>query len=138
VEIKKANCNHGGACTPGKQNLIATSQRAGKYIDGMPTSILYPLCNFAEKAEFCSVANKSVAATMTNVPKIGSSSGKKRKSNTTGSRKKNGKSGSNDIASAGINLLTRMERNWSLEDQKIQIVLLRQQITQEETNRLNT
>ena len=49
VEIKKANCNHGGACTPGKQNLIATSQRAGKYIDGMPTSILYSLCNFAEK-----------------------------------------------------------------------------------------
>ena len=48
VTIKNANCNHGGTCSPGKQNRVAVVSRSGKFVKLMPDKALYTLCNLAE------------------------------------------------------------------------------------------
>jgi hypothetical protein len=41
VIIACANFKHGGICNPGKQNRVATAQRAGKHVQEMPNNALY-------------------------------------------------------------------------------------------------
>ena len=48
VKIKVANCAHGGRCTPSRQNRIMTVQRSGKYVQSLPDTALFTLCNHLE------------------------------------------------------------------------------------------
>ncbi|KAK1748651.1 hypothetical protein QTG54_000590 [Skeletonema marinoi] len=49
VMIRNANCEHGGSCMPGKQNLIAATQRAGGYLNELPDITMFTLCNLFEQ-----------------------------------------------------------------------------------------
>ncbi len=48
IKIIDGCCTHGSACQPGKQNRVNTSQRARKYMNNMPKSAIYTLCNYME------------------------------------------------------------------------------------------
>ena len=48
VIIVDVDCQHGGTCVPSRSNRIATSKRAGAYIDTMPIQAVYSLCNSME------------------------------------------------------------------------------------------
>ena len=48
VLIKEACCKHGGLCTPGRENRVIVVQRAAKYVNNLPTQVLYSLCNVFE------------------------------------------------------------------------------------------
>jgi hypothetical protein len=48
IKIIEGCCTHGSACQPSKQNRVNTSQRARKYMNNMPQSAIFTLCNYME------------------------------------------------------------------------------------------
>ncbi len=48
IKIIKGCGTHGSACQPSKQNRVNTSQRARKYVNNMPKSAIFTLCNYME------------------------------------------------------------------------------------------
>ncbi|KAL7544230.1 hypothetical protein ACHAWF_016691 [Thalassiosira exigua] len=49
LEITSVHVAHGGDCSPGRENRIATQQRAGKYVTTIPQHAIYSLCHLLEK-----------------------------------------------------------------------------------------
>lgn len=50
VAIAEGTCTtHGGLCTPGHQNKVATSQRSGEYVRKTPINSIFNLCNLYEQ-----------------------------------------------------------------------------------------
>ena len=85
--------------------------------------------------DFCSHAGDGVAATMKNTPRINSGSGKKRKGKST---QRSGKKGTSDRTRTELlQSMRRMQRNQDVEEHKLSIQMLRQQITSEESSLLN-
>jgi hypothetical protein len=48
IKIIDGCCTHGSACQPSKQNRVNTSQQARKYMNNMPKSAIFTLCNYME------------------------------------------------------------------------------------------
>jgi hypothetical protein len=48
IKIIEGCGTHGSACQPNKQNSVNTSQRAHKYMNNMPKSAIFTLCNYIE------------------------------------------------------------------------------------------
>ena len=48
IKIIDGCCTHGSACQPSKQNRVNTSQQAQKYMNNMPKSAIFTLCNYME------------------------------------------------------------------------------------------
>lgn len=108
----------------------------------------YRYLRFKEEDEFddyVSVSPNSVAATMTNIPRIeavsatsASASSKRGKTPATNSaNKKNKSSGFESTETVVINLLERMNRNQSTSELRDEIANLRHQISTDETLLLN-
>mmetsp|Transcript_24934 Transcript_24934/g.42412 ORF Transcript_24934/g.42412 Transcript_24934/m.42412 type:complete len:90 (-) Transcript_24934:379-648(-) len=72
---------------------------------------------------------------MKNTPRINSGSGKKRKGKST---QRSGKKGTSDRTRTELlQSMRRMQRNQDVEEHKLSIQMLRQQITSEESSLLN-